>query len=318
MSKNTKTPAMLLQEYTVKKKISAPEYNLILSRCGTHENEFHYKVYVAGISALGVGRSKQVAKHSAASSALQILDRMGIYDIHDEPPNFQPNLHRNEPENPNEGCVNSIGCLQEICVDNKIPLPIFHEISDVGPPHCRQFTYECEIDSIKTQAIAKTKKQAKQLAAKLMLEKIKQIIPNYVVSNNVFDNSLPDQEAIHEYLRRQPFKVVSNKSTKIIDFPNCFKLIMKKLNLSISDIHRFLKDENEEGLKKLLEKFELAYDFTELQREPPNVVVALDIELETPFTILGTGSIMEEAKNNAVKKTFSTIKSYLKVVNLNY
>lgn len=53
---NTKTPAMSLQEYTVKKKISAPEYNLVVSKCGTHENEFHYKVNVAGISALGIGR----------------------------------------------------------------------------------------------------------------------------------------------------------------------------------------------------------------------------------------------------------------------
>lgn len=47
---------MSLQEYTVKKKISAPEYNLVVSKCGTHENEFHYKVNVAGISALGIGR----------------------------------------------------------------------------------------------------------------------------------------------------------------------------------------------------------------------------------------------------------------------
>lgn len=56
-----------------------------------------------------VVRSKQVAKHSAASNALEILNKMGFYDVGGAPPVFNPHLHRNEPDNPLECPVNSIG-----------------------------------------------------------------------------------------------------------------------------------------------------------------------------------------------------------------
>lgn len=67
--------------------------------------------------------------------------------------------------------VNCILTLYELCEENKIPQPIFKEISDVGPPHCREFTYDCMVASVRTRATASTKKQAKQIAAQEMLEK---------------------------------------------------------------------------------------------------------------------------------------------------
>lgn len=46
MARNTKTPVMVLQELTVKKGMSPPEYTLLteLTKQGTHENEFHYRL----------------------------------------------------------------------------------------------------------------------------------------------------------------------------------------------------------------------------------------------------------------------------------
>ncbi|KAJ8964253.1 hypothetical protein NQ317_003556 [Molorchus minor] len=63
------------------------------------------------------------------------------------------------------------GPLKDICLENKIPDPIFTPVSDVGPPHSREFTFECSIASIKTVATGSTKKMAKQMAAKMMLER---------------------------------------------------------------------------------------------------------------------------------------------------
>lgn len=62
--------------------------------------------------------------------------------------------------------------LQTICMENKVPPPEFFEISSVGPPHNKEFTFECKIASITTEAKASTKKMAKQIAAKEMLERL--------------------------------------------------------------------------------------------------------------------------------------------------
>lgn len=64
-----------------------------------------------------------------------------------------------------------LGKLKDICIENKIEDPIFTELSDVGPPHAREFTYECKIGSLRTVATGNTKKMAKQLTAKDMLAK---------------------------------------------------------------------------------------------------------------------------------------------------
>ncbi|XP_044763246.1 interferon-inducible double-stranded RNA-dependent protein kinase activator A-like [Coccinella septempunctata] len=314
MTTGSKTPAMLLQEYTVKMKIGAPEYNLIVNKCGTHENEFQYQVNVGSVSATGKGRSKQVAKHSAAFRALELLNTLGECDIIlTATPDFKPNLHRNEPDNPNEGSVNSIGCLQEICADNKIPLPVFHEISDVGPPHCRQFTYECSISSMRTQAIAKTKKQAKQLSAKLMLEKIKETIPDLVRENEDLSNTLmEDDDALKVYNRMSSYKVIKNKCTRIIDFPSCLVELMKNAELTKEDFEELLEICGEKTLKKILDKFELKHEFIVLQESSPAIVL-LDVDLDTPFSVLGKGATEKEAKRDALRSIYFLLEAYINV-----
>lgn len=159
-----KTPAMILQELTSKYSFAPPQYDLIFSKTGTHCNEFHYKVIVDGISAVGKGSSKQIAKHDTASKVLEQLAAKGIYlDV------IQNQSASNEMHSPIKSNVNCIVSLRELCIENKMPDPIFDEISDVGPPHCREFTYECRVSSLITQATSGTKKQAKQLAAQKMI-----------------------------------------------------------------------------------------------------------------------------------------------------
>lgn len=168
MTNNTKTPVMVLQELSIKRGWLCPNYSIVHARQGTHDNEFHYQVVVHDVSAIGIGRSKQVAKHSAAQKALDKLAEKGLCAWDEATVKAPKSEVTNGPVNL---ILNSIGTLEEICAQNKLPRPKFTEISEVGPPHCKEFTYQCQITSIITKITAGSKKQAKQLAAKEMLER---------------------------------------------------------------------------------------------------------------------------------------------------
>lgn len=173
MAQVQKTPVMVLQELSTKLGISPPVYELIteLTKQGTHKNEFFYEVQAFQRIARGTGSSKQIAKHDAAKRMLQQLQDANIYHPAENPVHgFVPGSAKLNNQ-PIKTSVNCIGTLCELCEENDIPQPQFEEILDVGPPHCRQFTYDCIVNSIRTRATASTKKQARQLAAKDMLEK---------------------------------------------------------------------------------------------------------------------------------------------------
>ncbi|KAL3285255.1 hypothetical protein HHI36_019365 [Cryptolaemus montrouzieri] len=318
MTTNTKTPAMLLQEFTVKKKFSPPEYNLIVSKEGTHQNEFHYKVSVANIDAIGMGRSKQVAKHDAAFKAIELLTKMGVYIVEGAPlSDFNPKMHRNEPDHPFQAVVNCIGNLQEICCENKLPPPQFIEISDIGPPHCRQFTYECQLSSIKTQATANTKKQAKQIAAKLMTDRITDIIPQLAVESENYRNAITsqDDDVKDLYSKLSFFNVIPNKSAKVTEFPYCFIKLMEERDLNFDSFIDYFKLKTEDNMKKILEKLDLEYQFVPIQ-EVPDTVVILNVSTDTPFSVLGLGPSFDYAKNCAIKEAFVMLETYMTVKKL--
>lgn len=161
---NIKTPVMALQELAIK-KFQMPEYSLIYTDEGTHLNEFHVQVSLNDMCVVGVGNSKQNAKHDAAQKMLDKLAPLGI--------SVSEHIVIKKPEK-SKKLTNSIGVLTEMCVKNKL-IPKFTLINKVGLPHCSNFTYQCEVASIITKATAGTKKQAKQMAAKDMLDKIQSL-----------------------------------------------------------------------------------------------------------------------------------------------
>lgn len=157
---------MVLQELTVKHGFGTPEYNLIHAVQGTHENEFRYQVLVRNVVGVGDGRSKKEAKHKAASKVLELLAEDQIFHTDNNDVSAR-DFSQESPSKP----LNCIPKLIELCTEFKVPIPEFTEISAVGPPHCREFTYDCHISTVVTRATAGSKKHARQLAAKEMLDK---------------------------------------------------------------------------------------------------------------------------------------------------
>jgi len=173
LTMGNKTPVTILQE-TLQKTKQTPHYELIYNGVGTNDPLFMFRVCAEGLTAEGSGKSKKEAKHNAAREFLRrmkpgnaVVENADVEDLED--------LH---VASPYTGALkeNFIGMLEGICVVNKLPFPAYIQISEIGPPHARVFTMKCQLSSLMETAVARTKKQAKHLAAKQMIERLKDIL----------------------------------------------------------------------------------------------------------------------------------------------
>ncbi|KAJ8675325.1 hypothetical protein QAD02_011111 [Eretmocerus hayati] len=124
------------------------------------------------IPAMGTGRSKKEAKHTAAKAVLDKL--IGVEsDAADTP---LPNSI-SDPQNLQEiqGAYgddkvsnNPIGSLQELCMSRHWPPPKYAMEGEEGLPHERQFTIVCSILKYRQVGQGKSKKLAKRQAAHKM------------------------------------------------------------------------------------------------------------------------------------------------------
>ncbi|GLH00154.1 Interferon-inducible double stranded RNA-dependent protein kinase activator A-like protein A [Gryllus bimaculatus] len=164
----SKTPVSILQEMMTRMG-TAPKYDLIFDGSGTHTAEFRYKVYANNVSAIGSGRSKKEAKHEAARVA---LERLSLSQIEDSQPQEEPV----EIVTPYKDKIqeNAIGELHDMCATNDIPMPEYELVEEKGAPHEKIFTFVCSVSKQKEIGIGRTKKQAKQLAAYSMMNRLKE------------------------------------------------------------------------------------------------------------------------------------------------
>ncbi|XP_072391405.1 RISC-loading complex subunit tarbp2-like [Diabrotica undecimpunctata] len=320
MTNLVKTPAMVLQELAIKKGFPPPHYEIIHSVSGSHNNRFDYRVRVAGVEAIGTGSSKQISKHDAAYHALKMLEEDGIYDPKELPmKEFNASMIQKQndlqPGISISSSVNFVAPLKDICAEKKIQDPVFTELSDVGPPHCREFTYECGIGSVKTVATSTTKKMAKQLAAREMLERLTDILQNLVIDAPRKEElqQLPSTEKNHEILERYNKlfgAVIPDKKGKIKDFTYVFSELLKKIEKTREDFVTDLCEQTEESLVRILNEMELQYDIIVIQEESP-IIVTLCINTDVSFTTMGLGLTLEEAKEDALQQTFMMLDCYI-------
>ncbi|GBP33855.1 Interferon-inducible double-stranded RNA-dependent protein kinase activator A homolog A [Eumeta japonica] len=181
-----KTPVSVLQELLARRG-TVPKYELVQIEGMIHEPTFRYRVTVADIVAMGTGRSKKEAKHSAAKA---LLDKLTGAVPADQPTNGNvPDTGTVVSSFEDKLMGNPVGWLQELCMSRLWPPPAYHAENDDNInrrlPHERQFTIVCTLLKRREVGTGKSKKLAKRQAAYKMWQ---------ALQDNPPDTFQPDEE----------------------------------------------------------------------------------------------------------------------------
>ncbi|XP_026151441.1 interferon-inducible double-stranded RNA-dependent protein kinase activator A homolog [Mastacembelus armatus] len=163
-----KTPIQILHEYGTKTG-SLPVYVMEKTEGEAHKPSFVFSVKIKDVSCTGEGPSKKAARHQAAEAALNILQLdTGTVNV---PVKSESNGVAAETNNH----PNSVGILQELALQKGWRLPEYTVFLEAGPPHKREFTVTCQLESLSETAIGNSKKAAKKAAAEKMVAKLQSL-----------------------------------------------------------------------------------------------------------------------------------------------
>lgn len=314
----TKTPVSMLQEMCIRKG-GLPHYELIHDGGGSHEALFKYKVCVGEVIAVGTGRSKKEAKHDAAKTILKKLQEQQEQDDLAE--------EVMDVSSPYKGKLqeNAIGALQELCLSNDIQVPEYKVVGDEGPPHEKQFTVMCQVSKLEETAVARTKKQAKQLAAFTMLNRLKTSM-GHMLNMSTTDKSEPSDK---KYDSDPDTEVVVNKfkelgslatNTRRIPFgqkiseyhlvlKNLDGELLKKLKEGDKELEEEISDDVMGVLKRLLEELHLDADFNGIgATSADKYIILLSMSTSPESVVFGDGDSNESACKMAAVKALEYLK----------
>uniref|UniRef100_T1P7W9 Double-stranded RNA binding motif protein n=1 Tax=Musca domestica TaxID=7370 RepID=T1P7W9_MUSDO len=181
-----KTPVSLLQELLSRRGIT-PSYELVQIEGAIHEPTFRYRVSFndkdVPFTAMGAGRSKKEAKHSAARALIDKLTGVQLPEAQATTTNATTNATTGVDGNANVSgggdaadkiVGNPIGWLQEMCMSRRWPPPNYETETEVGLPHERLFTIACTILNFREVGKGKSKKIAKRMAAHKMWTRLQE------------------------------------------------------------------------------------------------------------------------------------------------
>ncbi|EAT34011.1 AAEL013721-PA [Aedes aegypti] len=150
-SNTKKMPVSLLYELLSRRGIT-PQYDLLPREGAAHEQTFSYRVSYPDGDAIGTGQSKKEAKHAAAKA---LIDKMGINDSANKP----------------VGKKTPITVLQEVLTRRGI-YPQYDFIQPDAAVHDGTFRYRVSYQDKEAMGTGKSKKEAKQAAAKSLIDKL--------------------------------------------------------------------------------------------------------------------------------------------------
>ncbi|XP_065224030.1 RISC-loading complex subunit tarbp2-like [Planococcus citri] len=314
MTATSRTPASVLQEFCVHRKIT-PVYEIDDDNSPTHLKKFICQVTCDTYTAIGEGRSKKEAKHAAAEKMLKIIRPT------DEP--LQSPNTATVPS-PYEGKVkeDSVGPLTDFCTELGIKAPEYVHTRAEGPPHATMFTFRCTVGSFHTEAIERTKQQAKQLAAMYMLNRLKKMVdPRIKLQLPEVSFIDPSQEP--NYRKASTMLTNGNFSEfkKILvgnlthplssDFMQFRKLFRENFEF-FEEIKTMVCDYNDENaleiLVSILEKADYKYALIPVESACDMCSVILNIDCNPNLNVLETGSCYVEACNRVAAKTLNHMK----------
>ncbi|KAJ3640050.1 hypothetical protein Zmor_003370 [Zophobas morio] len=288
-----KTPITVLLELTQKCKYSLPNYKFSDGPI-YYGNTFHCEVEVANVFAVGFGHTKKEAKQSAASNALEELAEQGSHN--DGPQEIDLTSKPTE---------NFIGALNELCDKLKFIRPIFSHVSIVEP-QCRIFTCECKVFSMITEGRFSTKKRAKQLAAKHMLDKIQNMSPGSITDLQKL--TVKDYKAREEYCRLASALKVNLESGKTEDITQMFRKLMEEQHVSYDDFKEQFQKRDLAGLNYICARLGVKYDMTMLQENPPMACAQFG---GGKFTLMALGTTEESATRNLIDEIYIILDVYI-------
>ncbi|KAF6727138.1 Interferon-inducible double-stranded RNA-dependent protein kinase A-like protein A [Oryzias melastigma] len=164
-----KTPIQILHEYGIKSG-NLPVYMLEKAEGQDHQPSFVFSVTVGEVTCVGQGTTKKAAKHQAAEGALNILyTDAGAGNV------ALMGQSNEAAAETNNHLPNSVGLLQELALQRGWRLPEYTVLRETGPPHIREFTVTCRLESLTEKATGSSKKAAKKAAAEKMMAKLQSL-----------------------------------------------------------------------------------------------------------------------------------------------
>ncbi|XP_037535271.1 double-stranded RNA-binding protein Staufen homolog 1 [Nematolebias whitei] len=126
---------------------------------------YQMELSIGGQQFIGKGRTRQMAKHEAASKALKVLQK--------EPMLQQCPVMNGEPEEENLN-KSEISQVFEISLKQNLPVN-FEVLKEDGPPHMKSFVVRVSVGEFMGEGEGKSKKIAKKLAAAAVLNELKRL-----------------------------------------------------------------------------------------------------------------------------------------------
>ncbi|KAM4698577.1 interferon-inducible double-stranded RNA-dependent protein kinase activator A [Rhinophrynus dorsalis] len=216
-----KTPIQLLHEFGTKTN-NPPVYIFEKAEGQAHHPSFTFRVEIGEISCSGDGPSKKIAKHKAAESALNILRG----DTSIRLPMSEPLIRDVSKQQPNQMQGNPIGTLQELAVQKGWRLPEYSVAQESGPPHKREFTLTCRVETFVETGSGTSKKVAKRIAAEKLLAKLHTIPTDNVnisleklIGNNLgctWDSLKNSSGEKINMLKRSPLSIPNTDYVKVL------------------------------------------------------------------------------------------------------
>lgn len=209
-----KTPIQILHEYGTKSG-NLPVYMMERAEGEAHQPSFVFSVTVGDVSGTGRGPSKKAAKHQAAEAALKALNiDAGVMNV-------QRKFDSNGVAADTDNHPNSVGLLQELALQRGWRLPEYTVLSEAGPPHKREFTVTCQLESLSEKAVGNSKKAAKKTAAEKMVAKLQSLSgcseitwsPKPSVRFENLRNSMAEKISL---LRRNPLSIPNTDYIQMI------------------------------------------------------------------------------------------------------
>nr|XP_046259208.1 interferon-inducible double-stranded RNA-dependent protein kinase activator A homolog isoform X2 [Scatophagus argus] len=209
-----KTPIQILHEYGTKTG-NIPVYVMEKAEGEAHQPSFVFSVKIGDVSCTGQGPSKKAAKHEAAEALMNILQIDA--DAVNVPVKSESNGAAAEMNNH----ANSVGTLQELALRRGWRLPEYTVLTEAGPPHKREFTVTCQMESLSEKAVGYSKKAAKKAAAEKMVARLQSLSGSSEITwtptpSVRFENLRNSSAEKMSLLRRNPLSIPNTDYIQMI------------------------------------------------------------------------------------------------------